>query len=123
MLTDRETVRSWVRALRPDRDEQVMVHRPWGSLAAVSDGKHPVGVILSDGEHTWVAEVPGAADQKDLTLEQVEHVVLDGMTSSARPQWPAWRLLVYRTLPPPDCPLGQSATPITTRPTGRPETR
>ena len=71
-----------------------MVVRPLGSLAAGSDGKNPIGVILWDGEHTWVAEAPGSAGRSDLTLEQVEHVVLDALTSSERPTWPGWRLLV-----------------------------
>lgn len=57
-------------------------------------GKQPVGVALSDGEHARPQDVPGAPDEKDLALEAVEHVVLDALTSSARPQWPAWRLLV-----------------------------
>jgi hypothetical protein len=49
---------------------------------------------MSDGDHSWTAEVPGTADQRDLTLDQVEHVVLDALTSSERPKWPEWRLLV-----------------------------
>lgn len=93
-LSDEEVVRRWVRSLRLESKDTVIVHRPWGSVAAVCDGKHPIAVFLTDGEHTWSAEPLGAADQTALTPEQVEHVVLDGLTSSQRPQWPRWSLLV-----------------------------
>ena len=92
-LSDRQAVQRWVRELSAGRDEQVFVHRPWGTVAAVADGRNPIGVVLSDGEHSWFAAVPGAVGAKDLTLEQVEHVVLDALTASERPVWPKWRAL------------------------------
>lgn len=93
-LTDRETVRGWLRELREDRDQQVMVHRPWGTVAAVADGRRPVAVVLSDGEHSWSAAVPGAAGSQELTPEQIEHVMLEALTAPSRPQWPTWVELI-----------------------------
>lgn len=92
-LADRETVQRWVRELRPEQDAQVFVHRPWGIVAAVSDGRNPITLVLSDGEHSWQARVPGATDQHDLTLEQIEHVVLAALTAPERPAWPEWQIL------------------------------
>jgi hypothetical protein len=92
-LSDDHLVRSWIRALRTDRGDVVMVHRPWGILTAAGDGKHPIDVILWDGEHSWVAEAPGSTDRGALTLEQVEHVVVDALSSSEPPSWPQWSLL------------------------------
>jgi hypothetical protein len=91
-LTDAETVRQWVRELGVEADQQVHVRRAWGAVAAVYDGENPVTVVLADREHAWTAEPPGTA-HADLTLEQVEQVVLDALTSAARPQWPTWRPL------------------------------
>ena len=98
-LSDGETVRRWIRTLRPEGNQQVHVRRTWGTVAAVCDGKHPVNVVLTDGEHSWVAEPPGGPTATregpaELTLEQVEHVVVDALTSTERPHWPTWRLLV-----------------------------
>ena len=47
----------------------------------------------ADGEHSWFAVPPGAVDANDLTLEQVEHIVLDALTASQRPAWPDWPAL------------------------------
>lgn len=90
-LSDGETVRRWLRELDSERDQQVFVHRPWGTIAAVADGRHPVTVVMSDGEHSWSANPPGSIDSQDLTPEQVEHVVLDALMSSTPPDWPEWR--------------------------------
>jgi hypothetical protein len=93
-LTERETVQGWLRELRPERDQQILVHRPWGTVAAVADGHHPVAVFLSDREKSWSAAVPGTTDDRDLTPEQVEHVLLDAMTAPGPPDWPEWRYLI-----------------------------
>jgi hypothetical protein len=94
-LSDRQTVQKWLRELRPEkRNEQVLVHRPWGTVAAVADGHHPVGVVLSDGEKSWYASAPGATKDQKLTPEQVEHIMLDALTAPSRPDWPEWRYLV-----------------------------
>jgi hypothetical protein len=93
-LGDRGTVRAWLRELRPERDQQVFVHRGWGTIVAVADGRHPVGVILYDGEKSWFATAPGAADDQELTPDQVEHIMLDALTADSRPQWPDWHYLV-----------------------------
>jgi hypothetical protein len=90
-LTDRHTVQRWLRDLRPERDQQIFIHRPWGTVAAVADGHHPIGVYLSDGDRSWAAAAPGATDTQELTLEQVEHIMLDALTSPDRPRWPQWR--------------------------------
>jgi hypothetical protein len=96
-LCDVETVRRWVRTLRTD--QQVHVRRSWGAVLAVCDGKDPVRVFLADGEKSWVAEPPDATTKAkggyaDLTLEQVEFVMVDALTSPDRPEWPRWSFLV-----------------------------
>jgi hypothetical protein len=87
-LSDRATVRRWVRGLRPGLDQTVLVDRPWGTVTVTG---HPVTVLLTDGENAWFAVAPGAPDSQDLTPGQVEHVVLDALMSPDRPQWPDWR--------------------------------
>jgi hypothetical protein len=96
-LSDRETVRRWIRELSTEPGAQVFVHRRWGTLAAVSDGRSSVAVVVSTGEHTCFATPPGATHDQQLTLEQVEHVVLDALTASERPAWPEWQTLMGRT--------------------------
>jgi hypothetical protein len=93
-LTDRETVRRWLQELRADRDQQVLVHRPWGTVAAVADGRHPVAVVMFDGEHSWSATAPGAVGSQELTPDQIEHVMLEALTTPSRPQWPTWVNLI-----------------------------
>ncbi|WP_460662930.1 hypothetical protein [Kribbella swartbergensis] len=93
-LSDRETVQRWLRELSPDRDQQIFVHRSWGTVAAVADRHHPLGVYLADGDKSWFAAAPGATDKQGLTPDQIEHIMLDALTSPERPQWPEWRYLV-----------------------------
>jgi hypothetical protein len=93
-LSDRTRVQTWLRELRPERDQQILVHRPWGTVVAVADGHHPVGVFLSDGEKSWSAYAPGAASNQDLTSEQVEYIMLEALTAIRRPEWPEWRALI-----------------------------
>ena len=93
-LGDRATVQGWLRELHRGRNQQVFVHRRWGTIVAVADGRHPVTVILHDGEKSWLAAAPGAADDQELTPDQVEHVLLDALAAESRPQWPDWRYLV-----------------------------
>jgi hypothetical protein len=93
-LSDRGTVQRWLRELHRARNQQVLVHRRWGTIGAVADGRHPVTVILATEEKSWYAAAPGAADDQALTPDQVEHVLLDALTASSRPQWPDWRYLV-----------------------------
>ena len=93
-LSDRETVQSWLRELHPKRDQQIHIVRSWGTVLAVADGRHPVKVLLSDGKKSWFAAIPGAADNLNLTPDQVEHVLLDALTASSPPGWPEWRYLV-----------------------------
>jgi hypothetical protein len=87
-LTDGETVRLWLRELSPD--ETVLVHRAWGTVAARHDHRYPPGVLLSDSSGAWFAVPPDAADNHPLTPGQVEHIVLEALTSPARPAWPRW---------------------------------
>jgi hypothetical protein len=87
-LTDRKTVQAWVRELRTEHDVTLLVHRFWGTVAAVADG-HSVAVLMSDGEEVWTAEIPGMG--QDLTLDQIEHVILDALDSPGPPAWPDWR--------------------------------
>lgn len=93
-LTDRETVRRWLRDLDPDLGQQVHIRRPWGVVAVVTDRRHPVAVVMSDAEdRSWAAYAPGADERADLTSDQVEHVMLDALTATERPAWPRWRRL------------------------------
>lgn len=87
-LTDSDTVRGWVREMGPE--ETVLVHRAWGTVAARHDRRFPPGVLLSDSSGAWFAVPPGADDNHPLTLGQVEHIVLEAMTSPTRPAWPRW---------------------------------
>lgn len=98
-LDDRDTVLGWLRSLRSGTDRQVFVHRDWGTVAAVAEARYPddIGVFLSDGETSWVAVAPGGPEKIEdchLTPDQVEHVVLDALTSAERPAWPDWRYLI-----------------------------
>lgn len=91
-LDDRETVRRWLRELDPDLQQQVHIRRPWGVIAAVSDHRDPVGVVMTDAEdRSWGAYVPGGDYRDHLTPEQVEDVMLAALTSTARPAGPDWR--------------------------------
>ncbi len=93
-LSDRDTIRIWMRDLRPESRAQVFVHRPWGTVVAVAEGRDPITVIMSEGDHAWFATAPGAAEEQALTPEQVEHVILDALSASGRPAWPDWRELI-----------------------------
>jgi hypothetical protein len=93
-LDDRETVRRWLRELDPDLQQQVHIRRPWGVIAAVSDHRDPVGVVMTDNEgRSWGAYVPGADDNEYLSPQQVEDVMLAALTSTDRPTGPDWRRL------------------------------
>ena len=96
-LSARDTVTGWVRELVRADDQQVMVHRPWGTVAAVAERRHPATVVLSDGVDSWFATGPEAATTQPLTPDEVEHVVLDSLTASDRPSWPYWHLLTEGT--------------------------
>ena len=93
-LDARDVVRGWLHDLGSGRDQQVFVHRSWGTLAAVPDRGQPVSVLMTDGgDPTWFAVPPGAGDDTDLTPEQIEWIMLDALTSSGPPDWPQWRPL------------------------------
>ena len=92
-LSDGATVQQWLREMRPD--VTVMVHRPWGTIAAQGAGPRQVNVfLLGEGTNAWFAVPPEPADDHALTPHQVEHIVLDAMTSADRPAWPQWVELV-----------------------------
>ncbi|MGY0003846.1 hypothetical protein [Micromonospora sp. I033] len=91
-LDDRETVRRWLRDLDPDLRQQVHIRRPWGVIAAVSDQRDPVGVVMQEPDgRAWGAYVPGADRREHLTPQQVEDVMLAALTSTGRPDGPDWR--------------------------------
>jgi hypothetical protein len=92
-LDDAETVQRWLRELRPESDQQILVHRPWGTMLAVADKIHPMAVLLTVGERSWFAVPPGADDDAELTADQIETIMLDALTSETRPAWPDWRPL------------------------------
>ena len=87
-LHERETVQAWLREMGPD--ETVLVHRAWGTIAARSHRDFPAGVFLSDGAGAWFAVPPGPEEELPLTPVEVEHIMLDAMSSSDRPAWPRW---------------------------------
>lgn len=93
-LDERDTVAGWLTELPRASDQQVFVHRSWGTVVAVADGKHPVNVFWTDGDTTWYAVPPGTVEDQDLTPEQVKHVLLEALTSPGPPSWPQWRVLV-----------------------------
>jgi hypothetical protein len=93
-LSDRGTVQTWLRELHQDSRQQIFIHRRWGTIVAESDRRHPVTVILFDGEKSWLATAPGADERQALTPEQVEHIMLDALTEDGRPQWPDWHYLI-----------------------------
>ena len=93
-LSEHGTVRTWLRQLYPTCDQQILVHRHWGTIGAVADRRHPVTVIRHDGDKSWFATAPGAADRQPLTPDQVEHILLDALTADRHPQWPDWHYLV-----------------------------
>ncbi|GAA4571697.1 hypothetical protein GCM10023176_32990 [Micromonospora coerulea] len=90
-LSDRDTVRRWLRELRPEHQTQVFVHRQWGTVVAVADRGQSVGVFLSDGKKTWIAPAPGTTDGQHLTPEQIEYVLLDALTAPGPPTWAEWQ--------------------------------
>jgi hypothetical protein len=87
-LTDGDTVRSWLRDMGPD--DTVLVHRAWGTIAARADRSLPPGVLFSDETGAWFAAPPETDEERLLTWFEVERIVLDAMTSPARPSWPRW---------------------------------
>ena len=103
-LSEREVVRRWLRELGTGDDQQVMVHRAWGTVAAVpdtrlflptaADGRKPATVLMTDGEATWYAVAPGAADDSYLEPDQVELILLEALASNGPPAWPHWRPLI-----------------------------
>lgn len=91
-LDERDVVRGWLRELGPGCDYQVFVHREWGTVFVVPD-EEAVSVLWTDGHSSWVAVPPGAADEKALTPQQIEQIVLNATSSSGPPQWPDWSAL------------------------------
>ena len=87
-LADRATVQAWLRQMGPD--ETVLVHRPWGTIAARSHADFPTGVFLSDGANAWYAVPPVTIEDLPLTKVEVEHIMLEAMSSEQRPAWPRW---------------------------------
>ncbi|NLT56951.1 MAG: hypothetical protein GXX79_20795 [Actinomycetales bacterium] len=90
-----DVVRGWMRELTPDCDGQVYVHRSWGTLVAIADGRPPVSVTFVDGEHVWYPVPLGpVSDHEPLTWDQVERVMIHALTSPERPNWLRWVRLV-----------------------------
>lgn len=87
-LGDRATVQTWLRQMGPE--ETVLVHRPWGTIAARSHPDFPTGVFLSDGANAWFAVPPVTVEDLPLTHAEVEQIMLDAMASDERPAWPRW---------------------------------
>lgn len=90
-LGDRETVTRWIRELHRRRDQVVIIHRPWGSVCVVADGRPLTDVFMTDGETTWYAAAPGATRDQKLTPGRVEYLMLDALASAGPPEWPEWR--------------------------------
>ena len=92
-LGDVDLVRTWLRDLRPGQDQQILVHRGWGTVAAVADKSDSIEVVRSDSAGPYYAVAPGAPDKAALTSDQVERIVIDALTSPGPPSWPEWREL------------------------------
>jgi hypothetical protein len=93
-LSEEATVRRWLRELAPGQDVTIMVHRSWGAVVAVADGKGPVSVFLADDrEMPLYAVAPGAPKDQHLTPDQVEDILVDALTSAVPPEWPDWHAL------------------------------
>lgn len=93
-LSDRDTVVRWLRELHLERDQTVIIHRSWGAVCVVGEGRAPTDIMMSDGDRTWYAARAGSnipQKRPQLTPNEVEHVMLDALTSDAPPQWPEWR--------------------------------
>lgn len=90
-LGEHDVVRGWLRELVPGCDQQVHVHREWGTVSVVPDDES-VGLFWTDGSSSWVAGPPGAAGEL-LTLQQIERIIVEATTSSGPPQWPDWDAL------------------------------
>jgi hypothetical protein len=89
-LGERDVVQGWLRDGLSAR-EQIMIHRSWGTVAAVQDRGRPTTVLLTDGPRTWYAVAPGA--EAALTPSQVEAILLQALDSVGPPAWPQWRPL------------------------------
>jgi hypothetical protein len=92
-LRDEGTVRQWLAELGAARDQQVLIHRSWGTVAAVADGRRPVAVVLSDGDHSWSACRPSLPGDDELSADQVTALMIEALTSESRPAWPEWRTI------------------------------
>lgn len=93
-LGDRETVVRWLRELHRERNQTIIIHRSWGSICVVADGRPPTDVMVTDGARMWYAARPGSRlpqQLPQLTPDQVERVMLDALTSDGPPRWPEWR--------------------------------
>ncbi|WP_027644722.1 hypothetical protein [Salinispora oceanensis] len=94
-LDDRDTVVRWLRELHQERDQTVIIHRSWGAVCVVGEGRAPTDIMLTedDGRMWYAARAGSKIPQKrpQLTPAEVEHVMLEALTSANRPQWPEWR--------------------------------
>ncbi|MCN0178148.1 hypothetical protein [Salinispora arenicola] len=93
-LGDRDAVVRWLRELHQERNQTVIIHRPWGSVCVVGEGTAPTDILMSEGDRMWYAARAGSnLPQKhpQLAPDEVEHVMLDALTSDTPPRWPEWR--------------------------------
>jgi hypothetical protein len=93
-LSDRTTVVRWLREIHRYRDQTIIIHRPWGSVCVVADGLPPSAVLMASDDGRFYAAYPGSTipqTNPQLTPDQVEHVMVDALTSVGPPRWPEWR--------------------------------
>lgn len=94
-LDNRDTVVRWLRELHQERDQTVIIHRSWGSVCVVGEGRAPTDIMMTedDGRMWYAARAGSKIPQKrpQLTPAEVEHVMLEALTSDTPPQWPEWR--------------------------------
>lgn len=94
-VDDLETVLRWLRGMGRNGYQTLIVHRGWGSMSTIAEKSKPPGdVLLSAGDGTYYATAPGSdipRTQPQLTPAQVEHIMVDGLTSPAAPRWPRWQ--------------------------------
>jgi hypothetical protein len=93
-VSDRATVASWLRDFGGARKQQILIHRPWGTIAAVVDRRGRVEIVVADGNHSWLATATGSVTKTGISAEQARQVMLEALDAMARPTSVEWKPLV-----------------------------
>jgi hypothetical protein len=93
-VRDRDAVDVWLRELGDAGKQQVMIHRPWGTIAAVADRRGRLAVVMADSGHSWSAAAPGGKRGSELSRDQVRVVMTEALDSAHRPTCVDWQLII-----------------------------